>query len=774
MMMNNKRNLFTCFIVLVVSVLNAQEVKIVSGEQGKPLPDVTIQIQSLNKNFTGNTVYIVNEKGEISFNIPDDHFPLIFQISHVGYENIIDTLFSKPQSKTYKLQPGLKRLDEVVVTGQYAPGSAEKSVHKVRVIDEKKIASMAAVNLKDVLTNELNVRLSYDNILGSSMSLQGISGENVKILIDNVPIIGRQNGNIDLSQINLNNIERIEIIEGPMSVSYGTNALAGTINLITKKAQTKTVETALQTFYESTGNYNINARLGLHHKQHTVLFSGGRNFFDGWNPGDNLISLDFKAQPADSGRYNQWKPREQYFAEAQYIFRFKNLSLNYRGNYFDETIYNRGIPRAPYGKTAFDDTYKTKRIDNALFLSGEVAKHKNINFLVAYNHYNRIKNTFYKDLTTLSEELSATPGDQDTSNFTLLNNRASYATSNPNAIINYEAGYDINYETTYGKRIKDSEQVIGDYAVFASAEYRPLQHVKNNNFKSVLIIRPGLRYAYNTDYKAPLIPSANLKYSVPLKNDAHLFTTRFSYARGFRSPSLKELYFYFVDINHNIAGNSDLKSEYSNNYSLSATFSGYNKKAISYKAEINGFYNDIKNLISLAQTTGAEYSYINVGYFKTLGIQANGEMKIKQLTLNAGLLYTGRYNRLSEVRAEVNSFTYTPEIRLNATYDFAKQNFFVSAFYKYSGAVNGFALNGNNEIINTSIEDYSILDLTIGKWFWKKRIGVSAGSKNVLNVTSLNITGGVSDGVHSSGGNSTSFSTGRTIFLKLDFNFNSK
>lgn len=131
-------------------------------------------------------------------------------------------------------------LDGLVVTGQYAPNTIEKATHKVRVIDRQKMDVMSAQNLRDVLTNELNIRISQDNVLGSSMSMQGISGQNVKILIDGVPVVGRLEGNIDLSQINLNNIERVEIIEGPMSVNYGTDALAGTINLITKKNTTQT------------------------------------------------------------------------------------------------------------------------------------------------------------------------------------------------------------------------------------------------------------------------------------------------------------------------------------------------------------------------------------------------------------------------------------------------------------------------------------------------------------------------------------------------------
>ena len=155
-------------------------------------------------------------------------------VTHIGYESILDTL-KKGEFKTLLLVPKVIEVNEVVITAQYAPNSLEKAVHKIKVIDRKKIELMGAVNLEDVLTNEANVRISQDNVLGSSTSIQGVSGQNVKILIDGVPVIGRLGGNIDLSQINLNDIERIEIIEGPLSVEYGSNALAGTINLITKK-----------------------------------------------------------------------------------------------------------------------------------------------------------------------------------------------------------------------------------------------------------------------------------------------------------------------------------------------------------------------------------------------------------------------------------------------------------------------------------------------------------------------------------------------------------
>lgn len=65
------------------------------------------------------------------------------------------------------------------------------------MIDSKQFQRMAANNLGDALRNELNVQLAQDNVLGTSLSMQGLGGQNVKLLIDGVPVIGRQDGNVD-------------------------------------------------------------------------------------------------------------------------------------------------------------------------------------------------------------------------------------------------------------------------------------------------------------------------------------------------------------------------------------------------------------------------------------------------------------------------------------------------------------------------------------------------------------------------------------------------
>jgi outer membrane receptor for ferrienterochelin and colicins len=645
-------------------------------------------------------------------------------------------------------------LEEVVITGQYGNNTSTKAVQKITVIDRRQIDAMGAQNLRDVLTNEAGVRLSQDNVLGSSISLQGISGQNIKYLVDGVPLIGRQNGDIDLSQVNLANIERIEIVRGPMSVSYGNNALGGTLNLITKKTLSTTAEGSLNAYYESIGTYNLTGRVAVQKGRHQVALNAGHNYFDGWNPSDE-ISLSQAAQPADSRRFQQWKPREQSFGDVQYGYRLKQGSLRYKGSYFGEEILNRGTPRAPYGEAASDDHYYTRRIDQAVFWNTTAIKGYTVQVQAAYNDYRRIKNTFARDLTTLGSELSQNPGDQDTAQFRLLHSRGTIS-SNSESRLNYELGYDVNAEKATGIRIEDGVQQIGDYAIFASAEYRAAKG---------LTLRPGLRWGYNTRYNAPVTPAINIRYAA-----GEYLTLRASYAKGFRAPDLKELYFYFVDVNHNIRGNAQLNAERSDNWTLNADYQNTIGK-FRYTLEGSAFYNDIRNLISLAAITSTEYSYINVGRHRTHGAGLNTSVQRGKIRISAGLLYTGFYNQLSETEFSVATYSYSPEVRGSANYRFGESGFSANLFYKYTGRLPGYAIV-DNAVAQTYLGSYHMADLSVLKQFAGGRYRISVGAKNLFDVQ--NITANVQGSVHSTAAGSTFLSTGRNYFLKLDLNLRSK
>jgi outer membrane receptor for ferrienterochelin and colicins len=733
--------------------VQAQTVSVTELANQQPLGYVHLFVKMIEDLQDKGTYFVSDGKGLV--NLPTDYLGenVYLRASFIGFDNYEDTLVIKELNKI-ALKEGSGLLDEVVVTAQYVPSSVNKSVHKIKVIDSKRIKELAAVNLKDVLNYELNIRLSQDNILGSSLSMQGLSGENVKIMIDGVPLIGRQNGNLDLSQINLYDVERIEMVEGPLSVNYGTNALAGTINIITKKKSTNKTNITVDAYSENIGTYNLSGNIAYNFKEkHRISISGGRNFFDGWSEDDKWLP-DFKQHYADASRFKSWKPREQYFGRFQYHLNLKDFNLGYRGEIFKELITNRGLPKAPYNETTFDDTYKTFRNDHSIYGNGKISKNFSLNAVGGMNFYERKKNTYYKDLTTLEEQITDNASDQDTSEFKQWMIRAAVASQFEKSWIQFETGIDINHETAKGIRILDGKQMMGDYAVFASAEITP---VKN------LILRPGLRMAYNSSYKAPPIPSFNIKYS--WKD----FIVRASYAYGFRAPSLKELYFEFVDINHNIVGQDQLKAEYSHNYSANLQFSKW-KKHILYKTEGNFFYNDVRNLITLAQVKEVEYTYVNIGRFKTIGGGLQQSFTWKWLNATAGLNYTGRYNELSE-DLDIATFNFTPEATAKISMTWEKIGLSGAIFYKYQGKLPNILADTEGNIIESYIDQYHMADANITKMFWEKRIGITVGCKNIAGVKTVN-TSASSGGVHSSGGSTVPMGMGRVGFVKLSFNYN--
>src|SRR3990167_1676639 len=130
-------------------------------------------------------------------------------------------------------------IKEVVVTGQFAPQSIKKSVFNVRVISAKDIQNLAANNLSDVLSQYLNITIRPNGTSGrSTVSLFGLDAQYFKILVDGVPLVNEAGlgNNTDFSQINLNDIEQIEIVEGSMGVTHGANAVSGVLNIVTKKS----------------------------------------------------------------------------------------------------------------------------------------------------------------------------------------------------------------------------------------------------------------------------------------------------------------------------------------------------------------------------------------------------------------------------------------------------------------------------------------------------------------------------------------------------------
>ncbi|MDX1348677.1 MAG: TonB-dependent receptor [Putridiphycobacter sp.] len=740
------------FIFLVIAGTGFSQISIIITANNEVLPYAKISYQIHPEKavlFSVTDLY-----GKTSINaIPTTENPIYLQITAVGYQTVLDTLIDK-KNKNYSLKASSNLLDEICVTGEYTPTLTSQSVNKIKVIHKEDILKSGASTLNEILTYQANIRIQQDNILGAGISMSGMSGENVKILQDGVPVIGRLDGNIDLSQINLDNIEKIEIVNGPLSVNYGTNALAGTINIITKKNLKNGWNGNMLAYYESVGNYNLTGNLAYTFKKQTLKINGGRKYFDGWDLSEKFITLPQETL-ADTNRAIQWNPKEQYFGDAQLILNFRKWQINPYFRYYQEKIMNRGFPNAPYLETAFDDYYYTKRIDQGINLS-KALKNASIKGLFAYNYFNRIKNTYFKDLTDLSQVLTSDPSSQDTSIFDLVMARVSFQTHGKKWI-NYQVGTDINIESTRGKKISGNYRQIGDYAIFSSAEI--------NLLKNKAAIKPGLRYAYNTVYKAPVTPSINVKYNYKK------FQLRASVASGFRAPTLKELYYTFVDINHNILGNTALLPEKSQNYSGSIDWTKpiKTKNVLKFSGQV--FYNTFSNLITLGLISDGSYTYINIGDYATRGANFEGSYRQSNFKISTGFGYIGRYNAVDD--EELAKFIYSPEMNGNLTYNFLKNKYNFNIFYKYNGPLLSYSIDSDDNIFASQNSGYSILDVSVSGKFLQSNLSVTLGLKNLLNVTNIQAVGSSAGATHSTS-NLIATARGRSVFLSINYNIKGK
>jgi len=711
-----------------------------------PLQNATVKIKCIANDCKDSIIILkTNKFGFVKNPLPKK---AVIKISFIGYESIEDTIESTSRELKYFMTPISLMLNEVVTTGQFIPTTVQQSVFPVNVLNKERISSQAAVNLRDVLATEMNMRIGVDNILGSNVSIDGISGQNVKIMIDGVPVIGRLNGNIDLNQLNLNNADRIEIIEGPMSAIYGTDALGGVINIISKDIKNQ-FSASLNSYYESIGVANFDADVTASFDDYRLLLNGGRYFFAGFSN-------------SNQKRFRDWKPKEQYFGNFSIAKNFGDIELKYSANYFNEFILNRGEPRLPYGESAFDDKYFTHRLGNSIFIKGKIGENKYIDFIANYSNFKRRKNTFFKNLITLEEIITSDSTAQDTSAFNSILFRGTFSRDAAIKMLSYQVGFDINLEDAGGRRIENLNQNIGDYAAFLSFQFKPY-----DNF----IIQPALRLIYNSRYDAPIIPSLNLKWNL---NDKFIF--RFSYARGFRAPSLKELFFNFVDINHNILGKSDLKAEKSHSFNTIFTYQIISNDYL-LKLEPRFFYNHIDDLITLAAIKKDEFSYLNIGQYKTLGGDFNFSLYSHSLTFNTGFSYIGRYNKPEDYLIPDEEFSFSPEFKTNIIYDWKSFDIKLSLFYKYTGKQPGFTLTTEKTPMKYFIDDYHILDFTLSydfslTIFPDLQFSFLTGGKNLLNVKNINQTAPSIEGFHSSGSTTLPIAWGRTFFASLKIIFN--
>jgi outer membrane receptor for ferrienterochelin and colicins len=585
-----KRLLFTVLTLLPVW-LSAQEASL----SGHVLDQDSNVIQGAVVFVKGTTLGTITDRsGAFSLNRmkPGNN---IFRVSFIGYETCEKEITLVPGANPvdFVLKEAVIDMNEVVVTGTKSERTLKDAPVITQVIQAEDMLKKGMVTLTDVLENEVpGLDISRFGTK-TSLNMQGLGASYVLFLVDGERIAGETDGDIDYSRLNLNDIERIEIIKGASSSLYGSNAIGGVVNIITRKC-TRPAEVKLYSQISKNNEWFNSATIGLK----KGIFGSRSGFSYNRTDGYDLTPEsphDWTQNPYASFNYNQKfeiKPGARLLMEPYFgLYRFE------RGN-------------------------KSARPAHDLY------KDFNLGFRSHYiTGIHALDLSYYRDKYSNFDVLEQLDNKQDLTSYDIIQTarlQDEFAFSEKNT---FTAGAEVNYEKLFSDRIAGDLKDAGEAVLYAQEDLR-----MGNRWNVVA----GIRASRHSQYGVHAAPKISLMYR------KGAFNVRSSAGLGFRSPTLKELY---MDFDHfgewRIIGNPNLKPESSTYLSGSVEF----MKSWG-NASVTGYYNTIRNMINgdywLPDTTEEKVrQYQNVSKAHIYGIEFTAKQQIfKGLKVSMGYNYT--------------------------------------------------------------------------------------------------------------------------------------
>ena len=543
-----------------------------------------------------------------------------------------------------------KQLEEVVVTATRNERTMGALPMPVTIVQKSQIKAMGSLRLNDVLAEQTGLAVVPQvNGAGNGLQLQGFNPDYTLILIDGEPLIGRFTGSLELSRITVGNIKQIEIVKGPSSSLYGSDALAGVVNIITDRPQ--------GTRGSLYSRYGTNNTLDLSGDYSRMIGKLGVYVFA------NRYSTDgYDLSPENYGK--TVSPFRNYTANSKITYKFgPKTDLSLSGRYFEE-------------KQIFDYEVTTANADRIRTSGNGTTRDWNINPVLVHRFTNRLKTTarfyrtHYQTQTQLNNVSTDTLYYKDDFQQTFMRpeiNGEYYFNDKNILTVGVGEIFETVQTSRYGDEARRKQQT--QYAFFQD-EWTP--------FKKLNVIAGG-RYDYNSIYGSQFSPKLSTRFQLNKK-----ITLKASYGVGFKSPDFRQLYFNFNNSaggGYSVLGTevvgarlAELEAQgqiqaYLFDPALIGKLSAERSKAFNLGAraelihglvaDLNFFYNSIDNLIetqAVAITTSNQtiYSYRNINRAYTEGLEANFTYPIAK-KVNFSLGYQLLYAKDKDVAEQVKN-----------------------------------------------------------------------------------------------------------------------
>ena len=203
--------------------------------------DGTNPLIGANVYFHGTTIgAATNSDGFYSFrNLKVGEYEIVVSYSGYGRKKEIIEIKEGANTIDFQLNKSERELGEVVVTGTGTPHHLKSAPVQTELISSKMVKAVSASGFDDLMTG---ISPSFDftpGSMGAFMQLNGLGNDYILVLVDGKRMYGDVGGQNDINRINPDDIERIEVVKGASSSLYGSEAIAGVINVITKKSKRK-------------------------------------------------------------------------------------------------------------------------------------------------------------------------------------------------------------------------------------------------------------------------------------------------------------------------------------------------------------------------------------------------------------------------------------------------------------------------------------------------------------------------------------------------------
>jgi outer membrane receptor for ferrienterochelin and colicins len=528
-------------------------------------------------------------------------------------------------------------LSPVVITGSRAPRAKRDEAAAVEVISAEDIQRAGARNAAEALEEHPGLDVSR-SFRGASVRIQGMEPEHVLILIDGERAIGRVDGVIDLSRFAVEGIDQVEVVKGAGSALYGSDALGGVVNIITRDPAPGT-EAQAQARYGSFNTVDLSGRAAGAGARWSAQLAGGFHSGDGWDlsPEDAATTASgFRAVNATSRAHIDLTPDTSLRASAEYTQRRQDgVDLGAAGAVLDRRSFLRTARGSLTSVTRWRALTAHTRAD--VGEAGGAASPTTLRVRASYSHLNdqfeldqrggraldQSQDTTER-LTEVSAQLDATPHPQHT----------------------LSAGLDTFYQGLRSPRLDPSGE--GDRAwaaLFTQYTYAPFAPQAGGVAGGVagaagprLLLNAGARLDLDSQFGAQPSPRVALRYDpIPA------LALRASYGWGFRAPTFRELLLRFENagVGYVVSGNPDLRPETSQSAQVAAELQPLSWLWVS----CGGFLNHLSDLIQIGTLSAStaddpltRFGYVNIGRAQTLGLEA-----VIRVEPRAGLLFEVSY-----------------------------------------------------------------------------------------------------------------------------------